>query len=249
MTYRKSGKVDVRKHPRRLEKGGLTIVEHHKRIYPPSTPRQPSKPKVKSTYERRLKDMDYKAAKRVFPWIEPNGDLDGDGARNKEDCHPFDKNRQDDEAKEEALNKLIERFGDLNFDLHYIDEVAEGRMKVEDVPYNKPCPKCSKVVPSGDFIGMDSEGNFVEIANIKTSKPLQDINKIMANPSKESKKQKEEDNRTWLTDGSNIWSGNPEDWKDSDSVWVAGGKDFEKYKKESKRKREKYVKEHGESYY
>jgi hypothetical protein len=56
MTYKKPGKVDVRKHPRKTEKG-LTLVRNHTRGYPPSTPEVKNKKeelKLKPNRDRAL---------------------------------------------------------------------------------------------------------------------------------------------------------------------------------------------------
>ena len=42
------------------------------------------------------KNMNSKQAKARFPHMNPYGDCDHDGVKNKFDCHPFDRKRQDD---------------------------------------------------------------------------------------------------------------------------------------------------------
>lgn len=45
-----------------------------------------------------LKDLTYPQAKKRFPFLNPNGNIDGDNKINKKDCRPFDSMRQDDEV-------------------------------------------------------------------------------------------------------------------------------------------------------
>jgi len=40
--------------------------------------------------------------------------------------------------------KLMAKFRNTNFDLHFVDKVINGEMKIEDVPYATPCEICKK---------------------------------------------------------------------------------------------------------
>jgi len=55
------------------------------------------------------KNMNWKQAKRRFPRLNPFGDADRDGVKNRKDCKPFDKKRQDKEIGDKIIHKGRER--------------------------------------------------------------------------------------------------------------------------------------------
>jgi len=106
---KKPGKVSVRHHTRHLEDGNTNVVDH-------SRSRPTSRRGVKENIGRiPIKDLTYPQAKKRFPFLNPNGNIDGDNKVNKKDCRPFDSMRQDDEEdewernREEIKNRALER--------------------------------------------------------------------------------------------------------------------------------------------
>jgi K+/H+ antiporter YhaU regulatory subunit KhtT len=156
MEYRKPGKVDVRRHPRRTN-NGLTIVRHHNRIYPISTP-------VTKNHEKIIKNLNYDSAKRIFPWVKPNKDYDKDGVKNKDDCRPFDKDRQDiiyvEKGQQKFLDKLKNIFGEeesVVFGRHSdlsqdFDKILE-EYKKEREERNKELLQKVEELATGDIFG------------------------------------------------------------------------------------------------
>jgi hypothetical protein len=67
------------------------------------------------------KNMNWKQAKARYPRLSPFGDADRDGVKNKFDCHPFDRKRQDDPETENS--RPIVRT--LKQDRNHLPEVME----------------------------------------------------------------------------------------------------------------------------
>jgi hypothetical protein len=82
-------KTNVRQHKRHTKNKVADVTEHTRRI----KDRQ-----VVAVIP--VKDLRYRQAKAIFPRLNPNGDIDGDGVKNKKDCRPFDAMRQDDDAQD-----------------------------------------------------------------------------------------------------------------------------------------------------
>jgi hypothetical protein len=103
---KKPGKVSVRHHTRHLEDGNTNVIDH-------SRSRPTSKRGVRDNIGRiPLKDLTYPQAKKIFPFLNPNGNIDGDNKVNKKDCRPFDAMRQDDDLDywtEQELNEAERR--------------------------------------------------------------------------------------------------------------------------------------------
>jgi hypothetical protein len=97
-------KTNVRQHTRHTKHKVADVTEHTRRI----KDRQ-----VVAVIP--IKNLKYKQAKAIFPRLNPNGDYDRDGVKNKKDCRPFDAMRQDDEEdewernREEIKNRALER--------------------------------------------------------------------------------------------------------------------------------------------
>jgi hypothetical protein len=103
---KRPGKVSVRHHIRHLEDGNTNVVDH-------SRSRPTSRRGVRETIGRiPLKDLTYPQAKKRFPFLNPNGNIDGDNKVNKKDCRPFDSMRQDEDLDyltEQELNEAERR--------------------------------------------------------------------------------------------------------------------------------------------
>jgi hypothetical protein len=91
---KKSGRVNVRKHDRKTKNSTTDVVRHDRS-------RPTSKRSIgQTTGYIPLEDLNYKQAKKRYPFLNPSGDIDNDGVINKRDCHPFDTSRQDDDAQD-----------------------------------------------------------------------------------------------------------------------------------------------------
>jgi hypothetical protein len=81
-------KTNVRKHTRSCKGKNCEVREHARNV---------KGKQVLGTI--KLNNLNYKQSKRLFPGLEPYGDIDGDGVVNSKDCHPFDTTRQHDSKK------------------------------------------------------------------------------------------------------------------------------------------------------
>lgn len=81
-------KTNVRQHKRNTKNKEANVKQHLRKVVRP----------IAGVFA--LKDLNWKQSKKVFPLMNPNGDWDGDGVKNKKDCRPFDVERQHDEAQD-----------------------------------------------------------------------------------------------------------------------------------------------------
>lgn len=75
-------KTNVRQHKRNTKNKEANVKQHLRKVVRP----------IAGVFA--LKDLNWKQSKKVFPLMNPNGDWDGDGVKNKKDCRPFDVERQ-----------------------------------------------------------------------------------------------------------------------------------------------------------
>lgn len=80
-------KTNVRQHKRNTKNKEANVKQHLRKVVRP----------IAGVFA--LKDLNWKQSKKVFPLMNPNGDWDGDGVKNKKDCRPFDVERQHDDAQ------------------------------------------------------------------------------------------------------------------------------------------------------
>jgi len=112
---KRPGKVNVRHHVRHLEDGNTNVVDH-------SRSRPTSRRGVRENIGRiPLKDLTYPQAKKRFPFLNPNGNIDGDNKVNQKDCRPFDAMRQDEELPDNIYSKVQQQM------------IRDGKMTKEEV--------------------------------------------------------------------------------------------------------------------
>jgi len=125
---KRPGKVSVRHHIRHLEDGNTNVVDH-------SRSRPTSRRGVRETIGRiPLKDLTYPQAKKRFPFLNPNGNIDGDNKVNQKDCRPFDAMRQDEMTEEEygyGTNYMSDNAKQIERDEH-IRELWTSEEDAED---------------------------------------------------------------------------------------------------------------------
>jgi len=69
------------------------------------------------------KNMNWTQAKRRFPGLNPFGDADRDGVKNRFDCRPFNRLRQDAAETKERLKNLKKEISDIQ--MHHEDYPEE----------------------------------------------------------------------------------------------------------------------------
>lgn len=107
-------KANVRQHIRHNKNKVSNVVHHERNI------------KAKQRLGViALNNMNYKQAKKTFPGLRANGDIDHDGVKNKRDCKPFNTDMQDDaqdlidEAEEDEVRRLKEEIRERRPDSYF----------------------------------------------------------------------------------------------------------------------------------
>ena len=136
-------KTNVRQHTRHTKHKVADVTEHTRKI----KDRQ-----VVAVIP--IKNLKYKQAKAIFPRLNPNGDYDRDGVKNKKDCRPFDAMRQDDDFLDDPRME-DEKEDDLSLELNEgskfnkKENVDNMKYDFDDEAYEKLSPAKKRMVEEG----------------------------------------------------------------------------------------------------